>query len=103
MQLGNVPPSPAVDFAKQLLTLIGTLMTSVVSFYFAARSSDASAKNAMNAVAQAINPTPAAPAAGSAGKDDGDHEHGGVKNPTRDDELPKATGGVAPQPKGAAS
>ncbi|WP_431052996.1 hypothetical protein [Roseateles sp. L2-2] len=37
----------ASDFAKQLLTLVGTLMTSVVSYYFAAKSSE----SAMKAVA----------------------------------------------------
>jgi hypothetical protein len=102
VQLGNIPTSPAVDFAKQLLTLIGTLMTSVVSFYFAARSADASTRNAMNAVAQVVNPAPL-PGTAAAKKDEGDHEHGDVKNVTHDDQLPKATGGVAPEAKGAAS
>jgi hypothetical protein len=36
--LRPAPSSEAVDLAKQLLVLVGTLMTSVTSFYFAARS-----------------------------------------------------------------
>ena len=34
---GAEPPSGASDLAKQLLVLVGTLMTSVTSFYFATR------------------------------------------------------------------
>ena len=32
------PPAEAVDFAKQLLTLVGTLVTSLSSFYFGAKT-----------------------------------------------------------------
>jgi|GEM_PF-2657289 len=92
VHLGNVAPSAAADFAKQLLTLIGTLMTSVVSFYFAARSADASMRTALKAVAPT---TPATPNPRGAKDDDTDHEHGDVKNPTEDKDLPPATGGIA--------
>lgn len=38
VEVAATPSSEAVDLAKQLLTLIGTLMTSVTSFYFAAKT-----------------------------------------------------------------
>jgi hypothetical protein len=84
VQIGHAASGPAVDFAKQLLTLIGTLMTSVVSFYFAAKSSEAVATRTIEGMKKA--------AADSA--DDHDHEHGGVTSPTLDKDLPPAEGGV---------
>jgi len=100
VQIGHAPSSAAVDFAKQLLTLIGTLMTSVVSFYFAAKSTETVVTKAMDTLkAQA-----AGGAAGAAGTpataqtakpDDDDHEHGSVTSPTDDQDLPPAQGGVA--------
>lgn len=104
------PGPEAVDVAKQLLTLIGTLMTSVTSFYFASRAAEASAKAAHNpppgaAAAIALNPpAPAAPAAAAAAAPA--HRHGGgnehedgcdvdIADPTRDEDLPAAKGGVA--------
>lgn len=92
VQIGNAAPSPAVEFAKQLLTLIGTLMTSVVSFYFAARSADASMRTALKAVSPS---TPTTPSARGAKDEDADHEHGDVKNATEDKDLPPAKGGTA--------
>ena len=93
VQIGHAPSGPAIDFAKQLLTLIGGLMTSVVSFYFAAKSTEMATAKAMEAVkAQAA---PIAKATPQPSPDDGDHEHGGVTSPTDDKDLPQAQGGVA--------
>lgn len=44
--LRAAPSSEAVDIAKQLLVLVGTLMTSVTSFYFAARAGAEPSKTA---------------------------------------------------------
>jgi hypothetical protein len=51
LQAGH--PADAVDLAKQLLVLVGTLMTSVTSYYFAARAGAESDKSG--------NTNPAAP------------------------------------------
>ena len=93
--LGNTQGAPAVDFAKHLLTLIGGLMTSVVSFYFAARSADQSVRTAISAMAGTLGGTSdgTGPAGGSEGE--ADHEHGDVKNATDDKDLPPAKGGTA--------
>lgn len=102
-----MPGPEAVDVAKQLLTLIGTLMTSVTSFYFASRAAEASAKanNPPGAAATtAAAPTaPAAPAAAAAVPahhhgSGNDHEDGcdvDIANPTSDEDLPPSKGGVA--------
>jgi hypothetical protein len=93
IQIGHATTGPAVDFAKQLLTLIGTLMTSVVSFYFAAKSSEAVATKTI----EGMKKMEADEAhAHQAGADAQDHEHGGVIAPTPDADLPPAEGGVAP-------
>lgn len=85
---GGSPPSGASDLAKQLLVLVGTLMTSVTSFYFATRGS-----------AEARRDEPAAPAAAV---DDAEGHVDGCDVPiteaTPDSELPPARGGVAPPP-----
>lgn len=44
--LRAAPSSEAVDIAKQLLVLVGTLMTSITSFYFAARAGAEPSKTA---------------------------------------------------------
>jgi hypothetical protein len=99
VQLGHVVSTAAVDFAKQLLTLIGTLMTSVVSFYFAAKSTETVATKAiesMKAKTAADGAAAGAAAGGTpAAADPDDHEHGGVNSPTDDEDLPAAQGGVA--------
>ncbi len=41
--IGQSPSSPNADFAKQLLVLIGTLVTAVASFYFGSRASASAA------------------------------------------------------------
>jgi len=48
---------PVVDFAKQLLTILGTLMTSVASFYFGTKAVSDGARVAQNPPP----PTPATP------------------------------------------
>ena len=97
--LGNTQGAPAVDFAKQLLTLIGGLMTSVVSFYFAARSAEQSMRTAVSAMAGRSD-TPGGTSPGGAdmagdSEGDADHEHGDVRNATDDKDLPPAKGGTA--------
>lgn len=92
-------PQNAVDLAKQLLTLIGTLMTSVTSFYFAAKTSsnDAPPKDSNP---KASTPTPESPdavtpASGNALADsDKDGCGTEVAAATKDEDLPAASGGV---------
>jgi hypothetical protein len=66
------PGQESTDLAKQLLILIGTLMTSVTSFYFAARSG-VSATTA-GAAAAAGSPTP---------EDGGEQEQSGAADTQR--------------------
>lgn len=91
-----VATSPdALDLAKQLLVLIGTLMTSVTSFYFASR-----------ATAQALAPRlvqtpPSEPGEEAEAQLLTDEEHLDScdvprDSNTLDEELPPSTGGVAP-------
>jgi len=96
VQLGHVVSTAAVDFAKQLLTLIGTLMTSVVSFYFAAKSTETATTKAIDAMKTQAAGGAAGPAntPATAQAGDDDHEHGGVTSPTDDQDLPPAQGGV---------
>ncbi len=116
-------PEEAVDLAKQLLILVGTLMTSVTSYYFAARTGAVSRK--------ADTPEPATPTgAGIAPPEGGSraasgaaaatqepvlatlqHKHAAhdpddadgcdveIVDSTPDEHLPPAEGGVAPTAK----
>lgn len=111
LQLQPMPGSDAVDLAKQLLTLIGTLMTSVTSFYFASRAAEAGAKAHTSAAtaavmgaaaamaAPAVSAAPAATPAATHGPAHGDDDEDGctvdIAEPTRDEDLPAAKGGVA--------
>lgn len=98
----------ALDLAKELLALIGQLMTMAVSFYFAARTAakpteakpsatpdtpaDPNKKVDLDPKADAI----ADPDLGTAGHED--HVDGCnvvIENPTLDHELPPSRGGVA--------
>ncbi len=115
------PPDPAsTDLAKQLLILVGTLMTSVTSFYFAARGG--AAANGTPAPLPAPSPGPApdtqkgpppgpaatpvpspAPVPGpvtvTSGTDPEAHADGcnvDITDATPDEDLPPARGGVAP-------
>jgi hypothetical protein len=54
IEAGKTPNPAAIDFAKQLLTLVGTLVTAVASFYFGAATAT-SAQAATNSVAGAPN------------------------------------------------
>lgn len=84
----------STDLAKQLLILIGTLMTSVTSFYFAARTSEATRERPGR-----DDPAGSQPAAGgaAAGLDEADVDGCDfeVADVTADDELPPTRGGVA--------
>jgi TRAP-type C4-dicarboxylate transport system permease small subunit len=97
----------ATDIAKQLLILIGTLMTSVTSYYFASRSAAAS-RPAPDETDQPAPGAPQAPASTLVGAAPAGHTHRGtaepdthdgcdvaITNPTDDKDLPPATGGVA--------
>jgi hypothetical protein len=112
LQLQPTPGSDAVDLAKQLLTLIGTLMTSVTSFYFASRAAEAGAKAHTSATTAAVMGAAAAmatapgasagqsapPAATHVHPHEDDDEDGctvDIAEPTRDEDLPAAKGGVA--------
>lgn len=84
------------DFAKQLLILIGTLMTSVTSFYFGSRAAELQRPAEPE---PPVAPSTAAVAAAGGGGDDDDGLGDGcdvpITNATPDEELPAATGGVA--------
>jgi hypothetical protein len=82
----------AADLAKQLLVLIGTLMTSLTSFYFASRATSPTLDGG-----SATDATSAAAAADLAmsGNPDVDGCDVAVTDATKDEDLPAATGGVA--------
>lgn len=103
VHLRQSPTTESSDLAKQLLILVGTLMTSVTSFYFASRSTEATAKSMLGAQASILAPAPlvaaAAPNDGLLAASHADHEDGcdvPINNPTADIDLPAAKGGVAP-------
>ena len=57
------PNSPGIDFAKQVFAVVGTLMTSVASFYFASRASASATAAAVSAPRlTSITPTQASTA-----------------------------------------
>jgi len=91
--------SESSDLSKQLLILVGTLMTSVVSFYFAARATEATTKNVIAAIGpQAKQDSTQAATAPPTPADNEAHVDGcgaPVTAPTADQDLPPATGGVA--------
>lgn len=103
--LGQDPGGEATELAKQLLVLIGTLMTSVTSFYFASRSGEVATKNAierLTTTAPGAAPGASDTAAGSGGPaqqaaaaDASDGCDVEIANPTADEDLPAARGGVA--------
>ena len=92
------------------MILIGTLMTSVVSFYFASRAGEANTKNIIAALTGSPLVTsksdalkPGDPGGGGAtvnnvseGEDHLDGCNVPVASPTADQDLPPAKGGVAP-------
>lgn len=86
---------PEADaLAKQLLVLVGTLMTSVTSFYFASRSGESVPEPHNVGSARAL----AAEQPGGEASSDDDALDGcgvAVTDETADDELPEAEGGVS--------
>lgn len=106
VHLRQAPGAESTDLAKQLLILIGTLMTSVTSFYFASRTAEATAKAAGVARAPAVtafNATSATPGTATqtpadTNNNEDDHVDGcdvPIENATADVDLPPARGGVA--------
>jgi len=101
-------PNDAVDISKQLLTLIGTLMTSLTSYYFATRAAQ-TARNGSSDGSTAEpkpsstdkpeqQPEPAVQTAvmlANAGDQDSDGCDAEILEPTKDEDLPPAKGGVA--------
>ena len=98
------------DFARQVFTIVGTLMTAVASFYFGSRAAegdraDLRAARAAADAAAAPGPSGVVAQAGAAGvaagdvDDDGDADADGCNVPigdaTPDEDLPAAAGGVA--------
>jgi hypothetical protein len=110
VHLQRSPAPESTDLAKQLLILIGTLMTSVTSFYFASRATETAARTALAAMKPDPDPDPKTPPVdpadpGPKAADAGvqaaaseDHLDGcnvPIANATADADLPPATGGVA--------
>ncbi len=119
--------SEGIDFAKQLLVLVGTLMTSVTSYYFAARAgADSDRVSAADPATQAKTTVQTTTPQGGAGAEAGgdgagagatnlagagavgpvhdpdDADGGDVEriDATPDHDLPPAVGGVAPPVRG---
>ena len=107
LHLRPPPAQESTDLAKQLLILVGTLMTSVTSFYFATRGVGPSQAQTPQPQPPQAEPAPAAAAApgsavaAAAASTPGDaegHADGcnvDITDPTPDEALPAATGGVA--------
>ncbi|OQW31001.1 MAG: hypothetical protein A4E19_20775 [Nitrospira sp. SG-bin1] len=101
----HIRPSPtqeSTDLAKQLLILIGTLMTSVTSFYFASRAAELKRKDEEKL--SSVNGSPTAAQASQSATSADPHTMSEshmdacevpITNATPDDELPPAKGGVA--------
>jgi len=98
------------DFARQVFTIVGTLMTAVASFYFGSRAAEGDrgvlrgARLGTDAMAGSgtsgvVAQAGAAGAAAGDGDDDGDADADGcnvpIGDPTPDEDLPAAAGGVA--------
>lgn len=113
MSLRSSPTPESTDLAKQLLILIGTLMTSLTSYYFAARSksedrvADRPASSSPNAPVREDTPPPTSPGspspeAPSPASPVNAHHHDEpdgcdveIVDVTHDEQLPPAVGGVA--------
>ncbi|HEY0381117.1 MAG TPA: hypothetical protein VGC72_02850 [Candidatus Elarobacter sp.] len=88
----NSASQPSQDFAKQLLVLIGTLVTSVAGFYFGAQTA-ASAARAKNASRTPQNPNEGGANAGS-GSPAGVDTPTATTGPTSEADALKALGAV---------
>jgi hypothetical protein len=96
------PGQESTDLAKQLLILIGTLMTSVTSFYFASRAAESTRKDdSSTPTVDGTTPSPqASQSAAVTAKNAEDESHlDGCDIPivdaTPDEDLPASRGGVA--------
>lgn len=97
---GAIPPTGASDLAKQLLVLVGTLMTAVTSFYFAGRGQTDLARKDETGETKKIdsNDTPAQSLSDTETHVDGCDVP--ITDITADADLPAARGGVAPATPG---
>lgn len=97
VHVGRLPSQASTDLAKQLLILIGTLMTSVVSFYFGSRASELKRDDKAPGDGSADEGTKAA--ISSAGQNATEENIDGcdvaVVHATADEDLPAARGGEA--------
>jgi hypothetical protein len=86
----------STDLAKQLLILIGTLMTSVTSFYFASRTGATviQTPTTTTPLTNTGNGTTTPSPTGSDAESAVDGCNVAVTSETKDEELPPATGGV---------
>jgi len=98
VELSHGPGQDASDLAKQLLTLIGTLVTALTSFYFAAKTAAPPKKDdAAPATPPPVAPDPVKPIAADAAASGEEHKDGcdvPIDEATPDHELPAAKGGV---------
>ena len=93
------PSSATTDFAKTLLGLIGSLMTMAVSFYFASRTSEVARESALQQKATELpSNTAAGETTASTQIEAHDEQADGcdlpIVDPTPDEQLPPAQGGV---------
>jgi hypothetical protein len=109
LHLRPPPAQESTDLAKQLLILVGTLMTSVTSFYFATRGAAPPTPKAETPLARlapppepepapapAVTPeTKAPPPAASEHETHADGCNVDITDATPDEDLPPASGGVA--------
>ena len=105
VHLRQPPGQESTDLAKQLLILVGTLMTSVTSFYFATRAVEPKRKDEPAAPtedgrADLKSPSPMSTQTALAAGKDGDESHLDgcdipVVDATPDEDLPASRGGVA--------
>jgi len=106
VHLRQQPGTEATDLAKQLLILIGTLMTSVTSFYFASRTTEAAVKSTVAALSDKGSGDDTGGTSGDGKANGGDAKANPadsqadgcdvpIEQPTADADLPAAKGGVA--------
>lgn len=97
---GATPSAGASDLAKQLLVLVGTLMTSLTSFYFATGGQRDATRAGKEGEVPDAKPGPASDPPSLL--DAENHIDGcelPITNPTPDEQLPAARGGVAAAPE----